>query len=311
MKKGKLILLIVLAVLIALAIYLASTRKTKETIRPIFTVDSISVAGIEIADRDTSIAFSKASGRWRITQPINWDVEEGHFKLFLDEVIFEEYSVEPVAAGREAIEKYGLTEATALKIKAFDSKNKLIREVWFGDPGNPFDYFRFKGGSDVFQIRRKVCAFYGPKLESWRSPFALSLFPDQMLSIDVKHTKNTYKLSRNGIVWHYQDKQEDFDIPAGNETMGKILNSLTRLGSNSILTKEQAPAKLAAPVCEVTVMLTGNTTEKITFHPWEDKYLMTIGRFPDMYFVMLFDSVFRFTRHAAMFRAVAGLPETL
>lgn len=310
MKRSKLILLIVFLVLLAAVVYLLRTGTDKETFKPIFTADSTAVSRIEIANRDTSITFVRKDSRWKITQPIKWDVEENHFSVFLAEVIHKQYSPEPVASGKDALATYALTPEKALRIKVFDTKDKLLREVWFGDLGNPFDYFCYKGGTDVYQIRSKVVSLYGPNLDSWRTSYALSIFSDEMLSIKVKHSKNSYELTRDGATWHYQDKLEDFDIPPRNLVMGKILNALSMLGSNTMLSGNTLPPEgsVPAPECEVEVMLKDNSKEKISFHPWEDKYLMKIDRYPDSYFVMLFDTVFRFTRYASLFRAVEGDP---
>ncbi|MCB5246997.1 MAG: DUF4340 domain-containing protein [Candidatus Cloacimonetes bacterium] len=310
MPRNKLILLIVFLALLAVAIWLLATRSDRESTKAIFSADSTAVTSIEIASPDTSISFVQADGRWRISRPVEWDVDEGHFQLFWRDVIRARYSTEPIASGNEALEQYRLTKDKALRIKAFDARDKLLREVWFGDPGNPFDYFRFQGSNEVFQIRSKVVSFYGPKLESWRSPYVLSLFSDQMLFIKVKHSKNSYELTRDGQIWHYRDQREEFDIPSGNLVMGKILNALARLGSNTMLSGDTLPPEgsVPAPVCEVEVMLRDNSTLNISFHPWEENYLMKTDRYPDSYFVMLFDTVFRFTRHASLFRAVEGDP---
>ncbi len=311
MKKSKLVLLIVFLLLLAAVIVLRLTRSDQESSKAIFSADSTAVAGIEIASPDTSIAFTLQDGRWRITRPVSWDVEEGHFRLFLQDVILESYSTEPIASGKEALEQYRLTKDKALRIKAFDARDKLLREVWFGDPGNPFDYFCFAGATEVYQVRSKVVSFYGPKLESWRSPYALSLFPDQLFTIKVKHPQNSYELTRDGNIWHYRDKLEDFNIPPGNLVMGKLLNALSHLGSNTMLSGETLPpaASVPAPECEVELLLNDNTKVRISFHPWENKnFLLKIDRYPDSYFVVLFDTVFRFTRNAALFRAVEGEP---
>ncbi|HNU54759.1 MAG TPA: DUF4340 domain-containing protein [Candidatus Syntrophosphaera sp.] len=314
MKKNKLVLLAVFLLMLASVVILVLTRRDRESNRAIFSADSTVVAAIEIASPDTSISFALENGRWRITKPVAWDVEEGHFQLFMRDVILKQYSTEPIASGKEALKQYRLTKDNALRIKAFDARNKLLREVWFGDLGNPFDYFCFAGGTNVFQIRSKVNSFYGPKLESWRSPYALSLFPDQLLTINVKHQKNSYELTRNGDIWHYSDKIEDFDIPPGNLVMGKLLNALSHLGSHTMLSGETLPpaSSVPAPECEVDLMLNDNSRVKLSFHAWENKnYLLKIDRYPDSYFVVLFDTVFRFTRHAALFRAVVGDPSSI
>jgi hypothetical protein len=313
-KRSKIYLLAVFLLLLAVVAALLFTRRDRESSKAIFSADSTAVAAIEIASPDTSIAFKRENGSWRITRPVNWGIEEGHFQLFMRDVILKQYSTEPLAAGKEALQQYRLTKDKALRIKAFDARNKLLREVWFSDLGNPFDYFCFAGDNEVFQIRSKVNSFYGPKLESWRSPYALSLFSDQLLSIRVKHPQNSYELTRDGNIWHFKDKLEDFDVPPGNLVMGKLLNALSHLGSNTMLSGDTLPPASAvpAPECEVELMLSDNSRVKISFHAWEDgNYLLKIDRYPDSYFVVLFDTVFRFTRNAALFRAVEGDPPGL
>ncbi|MCB5245704.1 MAG: DUF4340 domain-containing protein [Candidatus Cloacimonadaceae bacterium] len=310
MKKNKIILIIVFLALLIVAIYLLTTRQEKETLKPIFPADSTSIVRIEIADPDTSIIITKINNQWQITYPIKWEVNEDHFKMFWTEVLREQYSIEPIASGKAALNQYSLTDTTALKIKVYDNKNKLIKEVWFSDLNNPADYFCFKGDNNVYQIKRKVCLNYPPKLDLWRSSYALRIFPEQLLAIEVKYTKNSYKLTRKGNIWHYKDSKEDFDIPPGNVTMGKILNALASLGSGTIFTRDNAP-KLETPACSVKLILTDNSTIQIEMYPGEKNYFMTIDRYPDLVFEVPFDTYFRFTRFAATFRAKEGDPEEL
>ena len=311
MKRSKIYLLAVFLLLLAVVAALLFTRRDRESSKAIFSADSTAVAAIEIASPDTSIAFKRENGSWRITRPVNWGIEEGHFQLFMRDVILKQYSTEPLAAGKEALQQYRLTKDKALRIKAFDARNKLLREAWFGDPGNFFDYFRFAGDSEVYQIKRKVNSFYGPKLESWRSPYLFGIFPDQMLSIRVRHTKNSYELTRDGNIWHYKDRLEDFEVPPGNEVMGRLLNAMSSLRSNTMLSGNTLPPEgsVPEPECEVEVMLTDNSTLSFSFHPWEDDtYLLKIDRHPNSYFVVIYDTVQRFIRHAGLFRAVQGDP---
>ena len=310
MRRNKLVLILIFLALLAAAVYLLSTHKNKETLKPIFTADSTAVAGIEIKNKDGSVILGKVNGRWSVTKPISWSVQEDRMSLLFQQVILEKYSTLPIASGKQALKDYGFESDGVLRIKAFDAKGKLLREAWFSNPGNPFDYFRFAGSDKVYQIRQKVATVYTPGLDSWRSPFVLSLWWDQMLSIKVKHPKNSYELTRNGDVWRYKDKNEDFDIPAGNLTMGKILNSLSQLGSYSFLSGADRPPvdSLGEPVLEVTILQTDKQTRKIAFYAYKDKYLMIADNHPEYDFEVLFDTVFRFTRHAPLFRAREGYP---
>jgi len=63
---------------------------------------------------------------------------------------------------------------------------------------------------------------------------------------------------------------------------------------------------LGDPVCEVDILLTDKSQRQIRFYKYGDNYLMTVDNHPDMYFEVIFDTVFRFTRHAPLFNARVG-----
>lgn len=310
MPRAKLLLLLTLLVLLLLAGYLALSRPQRETLKPIFSADSLAVMGIEISQADNILKLNKDGGHWNITSPVKWSVEDSRMSLFLKEVIQENYSTTPIASGKQALQDYGFETGRVLKVKALNGKGKLLREVWFSNPGNPFDYFRFAGSSDVYQIRQKVATVYLPDFDAWRSPYVLRLFSDQMLSIKVSHPKNEYELTRKGNLWHFKDRIEDFEVPPGNPTMGKLLNILAALGSYSILSEDATPTpdSLQDVACAVTILQTDRQTRRITFYPYGENYLMSVDTHPGKYFIVLFDTVFRFTRHAMLFRSREGYP---
>lgn len=310
MKKDKIVLLVILLLLLALVIYFKFAKNTKEILKPIFSADSTAVAKIEIADRDTSITFEKEQARWMITKPVKWNVKDDHFEAFLNEVIFRHYSPKPVASGKAALEEYRLTRENALRVKAYNSKGKLLKEVWFGDPGNPYDYFCFEGDTNIYQIRRKVLQFYRPHFDSWRSPYVVSVNWDELLSIKVRHENGSYELHRDGGAWHYKDQREEFEIPPGNQTMGKILNSLANMGAHTMLEDDEIPSRdeLGKAVCDIDLGLVDKSRIKISFHPWEQYYLMQTDLHPGSHFMMVADTLMRFTRDVSLFRAVEGDP---
>ncbi|MGC9361990.1 MAG: DUF4340 domain-containing protein [Candidatus Syntrophosphaera sp.] len=311
MKRKRFLPFVIFAVLLALAGYLLLTRGRQETLRPVFTADSLAIARIELSDAENSITFSRSEGYWSISEPIEWGVEQGHFSILFQDVLLETYATTPIASGEQAIEDYGLGKDKALRIKAYDTRERPIGEVLFANPGSPTDYFRYAGDKNIYQIRQKVARRFTPDLESWRSPHALSLHGDQMLFISVTHPNNSYTLTRRENIWHFQDKNEDFDIPPGNQAMGKILNILARLGAYTVLSGDEMPdeSSLGDSVCDVSIARTDGSSVDLSFFKYgEDKYLMSVDTHPDMYFVVIFDTVFRFTRHAAVFRAQVGYP---
>ncbi len=308
-RKRRLLLLGGVALALAAAVvFLMLDNQRVPTEKPIFAADSTAISAIEITDRDGSIRFEKAGALWNITSPVSWGAEQGRMRYIFERVILKKYSLTYLDKGAQALKQYKLEGPETLKIKVFGDKGRLLSEAWFADTGSGWDYFRFAKDDRVYQIESRVASEFKPRFETWRSPYALRLLSEQMLSIKVRHTRNSYELTRRENVWHYKDKIEDFDIPAGNETMGKILNALAQLGSGSILDDETKPPadSLGASVCDVDILKTDNSSLRISFQPFGENYLMTLSDFPGKYFIVLFDTMFRFSRHASLFRAKVG-----
>ncbi len=311
MKRGKIVLLLILIALAVLAAWLLLSKKRQETIKPVFTADSTMVSRIEIADAKLKMVLAKVNDHWSIIEPIKWEVEKDHFRGFFHDVILQTYGATPLSRGKEALNQYRLEGSTAVKVKVFDTKGKLIREAWYSDLNNSMDYFRFAGDDRVYQTRQKSKSLYRPDMDKWRSPYVLSLSTEQMRSIKVTHPKNSYELTSRDSFWHFRDKNEEFDIPAGNVTTGKIFNIIARLGSYSVLSGKDLPTKasLSATLCEVTIQTKRNKTYDLKFYRYKEQYLMIDASHPELNFIVPFDTVFRFTRHAALFRAREGYPD--
>lgn len=307
MKRKQLILLLILLLLVAGYFWLR-TRSPRESLKPVFAVDSLRVGRIEIAQGDNKIVFSKTPQGWKISQPIDWDVEPDRFGSFFRDVIQGKYANTVIGEGSEAVASYQLQDSLAFRVKVWDTRDRLRRQVLFANLGHPFDYFRYAGQDKVYQIRQKVASQFKPDLANWRKPNVLSLSPDRLSRITVRHPKNSYVLSRNADIWHFKDKVAEFDVQPGNVTMAKIQNILARLDAYTILQGKEAPAlqELGDPICEVDILLTDKSQRQIRFYKYKDNYLMTVDTHPDMYFEVIFDTVFRFTRHAQLFNARVG-----
>ena len=307
MKRNQLILLLILLLLVAGYFWLRS-RSPRESLKPVFAVDSLRVGRIEISQGKRKIVFSKTPQGWKISQPIDWDVEPDRFGLFFRDVIKGKYATTVIGEGSEAVASYQLQDSLAFWVKVWDSKDRLRTQALFANLGHPFDYFRYAGQDKVYQIRQKVASEYQPDLAYWRKPNVLSISPDRLFRISVRHPKNSYVLSRNADLWHFKDKVAEFDVPPGNVTMAKIQNILAKLDAYNVMQGEEAPAlqDLGDPVCEVDILLTDKSQRQIRFYKYGDNYLMTVDNHPDMYFEVIFDTVFRFTRHAPLFNARVG-----
>jgi len=174
--------------------------------------------------------------------------------------------------------------------------------------GNPYDYFRYYGSDKVYQIKSKVARNFSTQLSTWRSPIIAHHDEDELESIDVVHPKNSFTLSRKGYEWFYKDAKEAFPIPPSNRGIMKVVSILANLDTYIFIDGGQAEysEKLANPDCTVTLHLVNNKTQVLTFIKGSDEnYLLMIDGDSSVLFTVTFDTVFRFMRHAGVFREVS------
>jgi len=87
--------------------------------------------------------------------------------------------------------------------------------------------------------------------------------------------------------------------------MLKILNILESLNTYIFVDNAQAEyaEKFKNPYCTVKLYLTGNRTQELKFiEHTQGYYLMMVDNDPSVLFVVVWDTVFRFTRHPDIFR---------
>ncbi|MDP2172178.1 MAG: DUF4340 domain-containing protein [Candidatus Cloacimonadaceae bacterium] len=303
MKKRNLLLLIVLAVLIGAFFLLRRQSPTERNYR-IFDADSLKIASIEIRDSEDAITMKLIDGKWRITDPIKWDVNTDPLNNFWNTVLNATYSRTEMSEDPDAVSRYKLEADNALQVKVLDTRGKLVAHVYFGNIGNPYDYFRFQGSGKIYQVRQNISLMFNAQLKTWRSPSLLSIAFDKLDKIEIKHPKNSYVLTRKGEDWHFKDKLEEFKIPAYNAAMGKILNVLERLDAYTYHDKDtdRFKALLENPEGDVTLTLTDKSTRRLTFIKSGEEYLMMLDGDESIYYVMSFDTIHRFIRNAAIFR---------
>ncbi len=87
--------------------------------------------------------------------------------------------------------------------------------------------------------------------------------------------------------------------------MIKILNILEKLDTYIFVDSAQAEYahKFKNPYCTVKLYLTGNRMQELKFiEHTQGYYLMMVDNDPNVFFVVVWDTVFRFTRHPDIFK---------
>ena len=304
MKRNKTILIVILIVLVA-AYFVLRTRRPEEKHKNIFAIDSLAIASIEVFDAADTLVLEKQNNLWMLTHPVNWEADAARMQSLFKDVLLAEYPKTPMGKGAAAVNRYKLQDSLALNIVVGDKSGKKRIHAQFSNLGNPYDYFRYAGSNEVYQIKSKVANIYTTELPMWRSPHVVQYEEEELLSIDVKHIRNTYTLTRKEYDWYYKDAQNDFKIPPANRGIMKIVHVLSSLDTyvfidDGSLTKAE---RFKTPECLVTLHLSKNRTQTLNFVKYDDsQYLLMVNNDPSVLFMVSFDTVFRFMRHADVFR---------
>lgn len=300
MKHRNLILLAVLLALVGAFFLLRDRQPTEKQLR-VFDADSTQVGSFEISTVTDTVVVTKIGNGWMLTYPEKWAVEEQRLRYFFEQVLPATYSGMPMGEGANAVNIYDLSADKALQIKVYSKEGRVLKHAYFGNTGNPFDYFRFEGENKVYQVKQQIVGRIQPELPNWRSPHVVALSPERLERISVKHIRNSYVLTRQFNAWYYRDSREEFRIPDYNVTMGKILNILGNLQAYNTIGSSAEQVKTYSNDCEVDITLTDGSQKRLDFLRDGEKVYLMVDRDPATLFVVVMDTMHRFMRHAAVF----------
>lgn len=302
-KYRKLILLLVFLLLLGLFFYLRKAEP-KETILKVIPVDSLAISKIWIEDKADTVIVYKKGELWMMSHPDDAPANPDMINFFFQNVYPSTYTGTAMSEDKTLLHQYGLDKDHEVQLKLFDSKDKLLVHCRFGNTNNPFDYFRYSDSNKIYQVRPHVISGrLKPDANSWRSPLLLNLQPYQLSGISVSYDKNSYVLTRKDEEWFYMDAREQFRIPDHNITMGKILNILQNMEAFRYKKPSEVNLKDLKKEVEIDVSLTDKGSHNLVFYKEGDSYYLILDHNTNKYYEMLFDHVFRFTRHAEMFSA--------
>ncbi|MDY0152119.1 MAG: DUF4340 domain-containing protein [Candidatus Cloacimonas sp.] len=302
MKRNRIILIVILVILCAAYIVLR-LKRPEEQQKAVFELNLKQINTIEVFDMADTLKMAKIKGVWRLTDPVNWNVDTLRIASLFKDVLSAKYPKTPMGEGKESLKRFKITDAEALHLVVGDEKNTV--HVLFSNMGNPYDYFRYAGSDKVYQIKSKVMTAYSADLQQWRSPIIVMYAEDELESIEVTHKKNTYTLTRKKYDWYFKDAKNDFKIPLANLAIMKVVNILANMDTYVFVDggDKETLDKFKTPDCVVTVQLTDKTSHELSFAYMDDKqYLMMVDKDPLVLFMVSTDTVLRFMRHADVFR---------
>jgi hypothetical protein len=318
MKKSHLIILIVLVILIAVY-FIARKNQPVEKERRFFAADSADVYRMEFYTPKDTIIVSRTDKGWRLTYPLDWDVNEEHLGFFFSQVLPIKTSTTPMSEDTKMFSRYKVDEESAIQVKLFNKNNKKTDHAYIGNGTNTaYDYGRKNGEWKTYQFKQNITSLVKPDIFLWRSPNITNLKRDRMSRIDVRYLKNSYVLTVSPDSIIYTDSRETFTIPMYNRAQHKVINALENLRTWQYIDKgtEKYAAAFKNPDCRIVVHLKDGKTKTFTLirkeEPIPDAYeggpdksvevLMMVDDKITPLYQMTGDFINRFTRAAMHFK---------
>nr|MDK2850822.1 hypothetical protein [Candidatus Cloacimonadota bacterium] len=302
MKKSRLILLILLAVLLIVYIILRFNNSQERT-RKIFGNMVKNVEKIHIWNDEGSIKLVLTDGKWLFADNTNWEADSLRITNFFADVLEAEYATTPMSSGEDAIQRYQLQDSEALHVSIQSPDQE--RHVLFSNIGNVWDYFRFDGEDEVYQIRSKVVQQYQPTVINWRSPLVVHYWEEEIKEIRVEYPSNNYTLYRLGTEWFYRDAKENFMLDFNNYALVKIISLLQNFRSFVFMPgdDEETMKKFETPMVTVWITDIEDNVQKLSFASFDNaRHMMMIDDDNSIIYQVGFDSIYRFMRPAEIFK---------
>lgn len=301
-KKIRLFLPILLLILIISYLLLRNNAPEEKT-RSVFSLKPEKIDQIEIWTSEDSLLLRLIDGTWKIPVPIEWEADSTKVNRLFEDVFAAEYATTAVSSGKTALEYYELDDASALHVKATAGSKSV--HILFSNLGNSWDYFRHAGDNQVYQVKNKVVQYFQPQHVYWRKPFTLQYWEEELRSIRSRHAENDFTLSRDGSQWTYTDASQSFIVPFDNFGLVKIISILQNFSTNILADgrDQQLLQAFQEPLCEVWITTTSGKTHKLSFAKLDkDRHMLMVDDDSRVLFQVSFDTVFRFMRHAEVFR---------
>lgn len=306
MKRRIMISLGVLVILVAAFIILKQNGTVEKTL-PVFGIDSTAIGKIRVISPMDTIQIEQTDKGWWLSEPVKWEADSTQVSHFFMDVMHAQYAKTAMTSSKDAVTRYGLDGTKGLQVLVWDKKGKLSKHAYFSNNGNVYDYLRFEGSTEIYQMNRLISITYGNGVIDWRSTVITRAPESELNSISVKYPNGSYTLTHKGNDWVYRDSKEEFTVPFDNRAIIRLLNILVNLDTQLFIddnTEQYLPAFEKPLATAVLSFKTGKVT-KLTFAGTENKeFFLMLDDKPKPLYGVANDTILRFTVNGDKFSQI-------
>jgi hypothetical protein len=186
-------------VLLVLLIILGRFTGTEQRFEPVLPWDG-EITRLEITlpggGPESTITAGKANGKWSLGDR-QYPADEGKLTRMADAL--NNISLEELVSSKGDLERYELTDSSAITVEAFGSDG-VLRSVQIGksaDRGRG-SYVTIAGRSGIFLVSQDLRGIFDTDLASLRNRQIISMEKGELLSIEVTGPSGSYRMIQEG-----------------------------------------------------------------------------------------------------------------
>jgi hypothetical protein len=241
-----------------------------------------------------------------LEKPVAWRVGDGQKEVLEHAFLPVKTSKTPMSEDPSKQVQYNVSPGNSVSIRLYDKQNKLLDHVYIGQSSNNnFSYGRREGSNQIFQLKKNIYAQISAQPAAWRAPEIINFRLPDLLKVEVKYTKNTYRLNVKGNGVYYEDSKETFPLNPENRATSKFFMALSNLSTFTFFDNQwqKYAANFAKPAAVITIKTIGQKEIKLTFAEGpDDSVLLMRNDEHETLYGLNYDTLNRFTISAEHFK---------
>ncbi len=262
-----------------LLIYLALQMGGKPTAeyRDLIDIDTSKVSSITLYSDGHSTTLERRSDGWDITNPFNFNANDGLVKTLLGKL--DDLRIETeVTSNKNRWADFELTPNQATRVTVIHSGQEHTFYIGKAAEGYRQSYARLEGKDTVYMIRGVYGVAIKRPPEDWRRKKVSDFTAEEVVKVEMP--KMTLELQGDAS-WTVTGPRRTTSPAAMNE-VNTILNKLASLRTSDFPdSSEYTGINWANPDHEVTVHLAGGTEKNIRFYQADEEGQRFFMRFAD------------------------------
>lgn len=280
MRKNTLILLAIFVILLLVFTVSKITDRTTAKASYFINVDTTRISKIHIISPDKGeVTLSKASGLWRVVEPIDYAADERNVGQTISKLGSME--IESLVSGRKDQQTTYEVDSSGTLVELFDGDNKL--EAFYLGKNAPtyrHNYMRKVNSNDIVMVKGSYRYQFSRNLKDWRDKIILELERSDISDMEFKYPDEEFSLTFVDTTWVVSSRSETFT--ADSKKVDQVLNYLGKLRTGDFFTPEEGEEPdWSKPEFTLVINLKGNISETIMLWEKPDKanqYLLKLAK---------------------------------